>query len=403
MKNFLFDIFIFLFIYIFTAAPVAAAIMIDENGDIVVQKGQVLSSGSGSEGDESEDDEEDEEDEDEDDDDSDDDSDENDSDDDRGDDNDSSDDEDSSVEEVKQEIPLSQVPSHILSAAQAAVAGIVFSEAKTITTGAVVAYKLEGSADGKLYEIELDESGAVLEVELETDEVEIRQDDSRTEVRLPDGVRVKTRVEDDKTRTDVYQGGTKVRFEREGDRFRIKVEDEAGGETELGEDDILTIDERADRNMIKIRTFSSAGDQARHRAIIERLNTQALTDLPLAVNLETNELTVTTPSGERTVTVLPDQAVQSMLAANVVDKIDGESLLELIRSGGIETLDQVIELSEENGTAVYEIQGVKNHRLLGIFKVTTDVKVTVSAETGEILDEDQSFFDDILDLFSVSS
>jgi len=252
--------------------------------------------------------------------------------------------------------------------------------------------------------VKVNPEGVVLKVERSDDTTtRIKEEDDRTEVRLPNGVRLKTRVEDDRTRTDVYQGGTKVRFERVGDRFRIKVEDETGGETEVGEDDILTIDERADRGRIKIRTFNTTGDQARNRAIIERLSTQALTDLPIAIDLATNELTVTTPAGEKTVNVLPDQAVQNMLAANVIDKIGGQSLIDLVRSGGIETLDQVIELAERDGVPVYEIEGVKNHRLLGLFAVTTDITATVSAETGEILEEKQSLSDNILDFFATSS
>lgn len=232
---------------------------------------------------------------------------------------------------------------------------------------------------------------------------EIRDDgEVRTEVRLPDGTRVKTRTEDDRTRTDVYQGGVKVRLERVGDRFRIKAENELGEETELGEDELISIDERADRNQIRIRTFDSTADQLRNRAIIERLNTQALTDLPLSVDLATNELTVTTPTGEKTVTVLPDQAVQNMLAANVIDRIGGQELVNLVRQGGIETLGQVIQLSEQNGTPVYEITGVKEHRLLGFFPVTTDVTVTVSAETGEVVDTQQSFLDTVVDIFSTA-
>lgn len=231
---------------------------------------------------------------------------------------------------------------------------------------------------------------------------EVRSDgEVRTEVRLPDGTKVKTRTEEDRTRTDIYQGGTKVRLERVGDRFRIKAENELGEEIELGEDEIIAIDERADRNQIKIRTFDTATDQLRNRAIIERLSTQALTDLPLSVNLETNELTVTTPAGEKTVTVLPDQAVQNMLAANVIDRIGGQQLVDLVRQGGVETLGQVIELSEQNGVPVYEIQGVKAHRLLGFIPVTTDLNVTVSAETGEVVDTRQSFLDTLIDIFSI--
>lgn len=232
---------------------------------------------------------------------------------------------------------------------------------------------------------------------------EIREDgEIRTEVRFSDGTRVKTRTEDGRTRTDVLQGGVKVRLERVGDRFRIKAENELGEQRELGEDEIVAIDERTDKNQIRIRTFDTANDQLRNRVIIERLNTQALTELPLSVNLETNELTVTTPAGERTVTVLPDQAVQNMLAANVIDRIGGQALVDLVRQGGVTTLDRVIELSQQNGIPVYEIQGVKEQRLLGFIPVTTDVTVIVSAETGEVVDTQQSLLDTVVDILSVS-
>ena len=180
------------------------------------------------------------------------------------------------------------------------------------------------------------------------------------------------------------------------------MENELGEETELGEDEIISIDERADRNQIRIRTFDTTADQLQNRAIIERLNTQALTDLPLSVNLETNELIVTTSIGERTVTILPDQAVQNMLAANVIDRMSGQELVSLVQQGGIETLDQVIQLSEQNGIPIYEIEGIKEHRLLGFIPVTTDVTVTVSAETGEVIDTNQSFLDTIVDIFSTT-
>ena len=64
-----------------------------------------------------------------------------------------------------------------------------------------------------------------------------REDDGRmkTEVRLQDGTRIKTETRAGGARTDVYNGTTKIRFEREGDRFRIKAENELGQEIELEE------------------------------------------------------------------------------------------------------------------------------------------------------------------------
>lgn len=156
------------------------------------------------------------------------------------------------------------------------------------------------------------------------------------------------------------------------------------------------MEERADHNQIRIRAL-------RNKAIIERRNVQALTELPISVDLDTNTLTVTTPAGERQVTVLPDQAVQNMLAANVIDRLGGLALVEEVRQGNIQTLGQVIELGVRNNIPIYQIQGIKQHRFLGFLPVTTDVTVTVSAETGEVVDTQQSFFDAVLDFFSVSA
>ena len=235
---------------------------------------------------------------------------------------------------------------------------------------------------------------------------EVKNDgEVRTEVRLPDGTKIKTRVEEGRTRTDVYQSATKVRFERVGDRFRIKAENELGQEVTLEEraddglaenetEDEIVVEERAD--LLRIRALQS-------KAIIERLNVQALTDLPLSVDLNTNILTVTTPSGEKQVTVLPDQAVQNMLAANVIDRLGGQALVEEVRQGNIQTLGQARALGLRNNVPVYQVQGIKEHRFLGFFPVTTDVTVSVSAETGEVVDIDQSAGDRIIDFFSVST
>lgn len=229
---------------------------------------------------------------------------------------------------------------------------------------------------------------------------EVRGGESKTEIHYADGTVYKTETKDGESKTEVYQNGTKVKLEREGDRFRIKTENASGQETDIGDDNSVSIEERTDRNQVRIRTFESTEDQLRNKAIIERLNTQALTDLPLSVNLQTNELTVTTPAGEKTVTVLPDQAVQNMLAANVIDRVGGQELSDLIQQGGVDTLDHVIELSDKDGVPVYVIQGDKDRKLFGFFNVTTKVKVEVSAETGEVVDTNQSLRDTLISAFS---
>ena len=215
----------------------------------------------------------------------------------------------------------------------------------------------------------------------------------KTEILFPDGTRIKTKVEDDETRVEVFSAGTKVRFKREDDRFRITVTNEQGGEAVLDEDKFLIIDERGDKAQIRVKTLQD-------KVLLEGLTTQALTDLPISVDLETNLLTVTTPAGEKELTVLPDQVVQNMLAANVIDRVGGETLAQSVVEGQVKALDNVITLGEINGVPIYEILGLRYHRLLGFIPVTTDVDVTVSARTGEVLGAEQSFVDTIIDALS---
>ena len=68
--------------------------------------------------------------------------------------------------ENEKEIPLSEVPAAAVKAAQGAVAGITLTEAE-----------VDGSADGKEYEIEVTAEGKVLEVEEETEDDEEDEDD----------------------------------------------------------------------------------------------------------------------------------------------------------------------------------------------------------------------------------
>lgn len=222
----------------------------------------------------------------------------------------------------------------------------------------------------------------------------------RTEVRFPSGTKVKTRQEEGRTRTDIYEGGMKLRLERRDDRTVVKLRAENGEEVELpagNEEEIIKIQERADKGSIKVRTMGE-------KFVVARENISATTKFPLSVNLETNELTVSTPAGDRVVTILPDQAVKNMFAANVIDQIGGFAFTqdaEKIATQEGATLEQVIELSTtREGILAYEIPGVKQEKLLGFLNVNIQKTAVVSAETGELIRVQQNIVSQILDLIS---
>lgn len=77
----------------------------------------------------------------------------------------------------EKEIALEDVPKKVREAAENAVKGIKLSEAEVETEDGKTVYELEGTVDGKEYEIEVDEDGKVLEVEQSDDDDDDDKDD----------------------------------------------------------------------------------------------------------------------------------------------------------------------------------------------------------------------------------
>jgi uncharacterized membrane protein YkoI len=76
-----------------------------------------------------------------------------------------------------EEIDLADVPQKVKDAAVAAVKGIKLTEASVEQEDGKTVYELEGTVDGKEYEIEVDEDGKVLEIEQEDDDDDDDDDD----------------------------------------------------------------------------------------------------------------------------------------------------------------------------------------------------------------------------------
>jgi hypothetical protein len=74
--------------------------------------------------------------------------------------------------EDEKEIPLSEVPQEVLTAAELAVEGITLTEAEVEEEDGQMVYELEGVANGMEYEIEVTADGKVLEVEQEDEDDE---------------------------------------------------------------------------------------------------------------------------------------------------------------------------------------------------------------------------------------
>lgn len=66
-------------------------------------------------------------------------------------------------------MPLSELPAVVIAAAEAAVEGIVLTEAEVEESRKGMIYEVEGYVDETEYEIEIIPEGDVIEVEIEND------------------------------------------------------------------------------------------------------------------------------------------------------------------------------------------------------------------------------------------
>ena len=220
----------------------------------------------------------------------------------------------------------------------------------------------------------------VLSKEGESSETKV--DREKTEIRFSESEKIKTEVRDDRTRIDVYSGGVKVRYELKDDRLVNKGETEGGGG--VSETELFKIEERLDKTGIKIAT-------AQGEILVVRGGVGAQTGFPVQIDLSTNELIASTSAGPRVLTTLPDQAVQNLIAANVISRLGPNNL------AGV---SDIISLAERNGIPVYEINGLRDQKLLGFIPVTTSIKVFVSAEDGQIVSQEKSLLTSLVDLLS---
>ena len=222
----------------------------------------------------------------------------------------------------------------------------------------------------------------------------IKQEKDKIEYIFGEGEKIKIRTKDGEVRTDVYSGGVKVRFEQKDGRMIIKAENENDQEIILGEQELFKIEERLDKNTIKVATGSG------NSFVFARGGIGAQTQFPLSVDLATNALTVQTPTGPKVVTILPDAAVQNMLAANVISRLSTETIVGATGSAALSGVGDIVQLGLRSGVPVYEISGLSNQKLLGFIPVVIPAKVIVSAETGALVVKETSPLNTLLDLVS---
>lgn len=143
--------------------------------------------------------------------------------------------------------------------------------------------------------------------------------------------------------------------------------------TNLNEN-LVEIQARGDANDIKI-------SQENGKFILNENGISAQTAFPIIVDPVKNQLSVTTDSGDRLISVLPYEATLSLVRAKIIDKVN----------------DNQMSLGEDSkGELIYQIDGTRNINLFNVASIKASVNSSVSASNGEILNLNQPVWLNIL-------
>ena len=204
-----------------------------------------------------------------------------------------------------------------------------------------------------------------------------------TEIETADGQKIKTKIEKDgTTKIEIENGTVKLKYRVENGQLVLKAENEKGEEVEIEDDELEELendveDELGDDDVKLVLTADS-------RLAVTQNQVAAVTDFPLSINVETKELIVTTPAGQKIVTVLPDVAIKNLLATGIINKVETLAV-DATTQGQLGALTGVVKLEIRDDKVVYKVRGTKIHRMLGFIPIDTQTTAFVSADNGAVV------------------
>ncbi len=203
--------------------------------------------------------------------------------------------------------------------------------------------------------------------------------------------RIETKTTSEKIKSEIRQGNLRVKFEIENGKVKIETkikenenENEIELEDEAEDEAVKEIEKELEKEDVKIAT--APGQMA---LVNKRIG--ALSNFPISIDPTTRQLTVTTPAGSKVVAVLPQKAIDNMLASKVMDDVVGEKV-----NNNLASIPDLVKLETENGVLGYKVKGTKTHKLLGFIPIKTKVEAFVSAENGQVVESSQSLLGRIL-------
>lgn len=215
------------------------------------------------------------------------------------------------------------------------------------------------------------------------------EDSDEDNTSSPEPVRVETKTTPERIKSEIREGNLRVKFEIKDNKVKIETrvkeaEDEVELEDEAEDEAVDQAEAELEDEDIKIAT-------APGRIALVNKRVGALSNFPISIDPTTRQLTVTTPAGIKVLTVLPQKAIDNMLAAKVMTDVVGEKSDDELAS-----IPSLVKLEVKDGVLVYKAKGTKTHKLLGFIPIKTGVEAFVSAENGQVVESIDSLLGRIL-------
>ena len=207
-------------------------------------------------------------------------------------------------------------------------------------------------------------SQEVSELENEDEDEGENEDEDEIENETDDDSNLEDSESEIETEFEDHTTKEKFKFKLHNGKMEIEMVDKDGQTLKVVQKDnqlfkIKTSSESAETEL----DFESEGEHFKFTAN----GVTALTQLPISIDEATSSLVVTTPAGEKIVTILPDEALQ------------------ILRNSLLISSAEKIQLVQNGEKLTFKVNGKKQGRLFGFIPVSADVESEVNAETGEAL------------------
>lgn len=146
----------------------------------------------------------------------------------------------------------------------------------------------------------------------------------------------------------------------------------------------------------KIEKPKEKENPKREKTIIKSGEIEAETNLTVNVD-ENNKLSVMTETGSHDINILPSHAVQNLITLDILSSIESTGD---VTTATAEASGNTIQLKEIDGKPAFEVSGISQKKVFGLFPVAFSKKVYVSVDDGKIVRTDEEFTNTLLQLVS---